>query len=204
MPSIDHWFSGAALFLAGSFLFTIAVGIIGIREMISDKIFLVFLFAAVNLGLLAWYTAAKQERDTAELRINITKIAGAAGANPNQSVQTLADEIIKRIAPISEGLETTKKKVEAIINPPREPNGVYIYGALSGHAYGIRQTSAKTVIIKQIQSPERMFEGEIFEVGPYQFRFLKADSISVITMPGGIGGATHTNVTAEVVGEIPK
>ena len=97
IPSAVYWFSGTALFLAGSFIFGVVVGLIGIREMISDRTFWSFLVVAVVLGLLAWYTAAKQERDSAELKDSINKIAGSANVDTGQSVSALADKIIEKL-----------------------------------------------------------------------------------------------------------
>jgi septal ring factor EnvC (AmiA/AmiB activator) len=82
MPSWENWFSGTALFLAGSFLFAISVGIIGIREMISDRTFLAFMFIALNLGLLAWYTAAKQESENTNLKTTLSRIAESIKPEP--------------------------------------------------------------------------------------------------------------------------
>jgi uncharacterized protein YdbL (DUF1318 family) len=132
LPAPDFWFTGTSLFLAGSFVFTIAVGLIGIREMISQRKFLVLMVFAVLLSGLAWRTAAKQEEDSAKqgtvidslngqlsnigasnkkqedelgnlavqnksLEETLAKIANAANLNPNQSAETLANEIIKRL-----------------------------------------------------------------------------------------------------------
>jgi hypothetical protein len=104
--------------LAGSFAFTIAVGLIGIRAMISDRIFVIFLFAAVNLSLLAWYSAARQEADSAELKDSIQKIADTAHVDPNQSVQVIADAIISRLEPLT-------KEVDRLAHPPRQQDGLY-------------------------------------------------------------------------------
>jgi uncharacterized protein YdbL (DUF1318 family) len=132
LPAADFWFTGTSLFLAGSFAFTIAVGLIGIKEMISQRKFMVLMVFAILLSGLAWRTAAKQEEDSAKqgtvidslngklsnirdsnkaqedqlgtlatqnknLQETLSKIANAANLNPNQSAETLANEIIKRL-----------------------------------------------------------------------------------------------------------
>jgi hypothetical protein len=64
IPAPHFWFSNAALFLAGSFAFTVLVGLIGIRQMISNRVFSILLVVAIALSALAWCTAAKQEEDS--------------------------------------------------------------------------------------------------------------------------------------------
>ena len=39
MPAPHYWVSGAALWVAGSFILTIILAVIGIRTMISNKLF---------------------------------------------------------------------------------------------------------------------------------------------------------------------
>ncbi len=68
IPAPDHWFSGPALYLAMSFIFVVTVALIGIKEMISGKLFCALIVAAAVLSVMAWYTAAKQEEANADLR----------------------------------------------------------------------------------------------------------------------------------------
>ncbi len=66
LPALENWFSGSAVFLAGSFVFTVVVGLIGIRTMVPDRLFIFLLFVALNLSLLAWYVAARQEENASK------------------------------------------------------------------------------------------------------------------------------------------
>ena len=114
-PPLSNWFSGTAIFLAGSFTFGVVVGLIGIRSMISDRVYWIFLVAAMVRGLLAWYTAAKQERDSAELKTQHRQNSRInRKVNPNQSAQALADDIIARLNPIKKEVEQTTQKVDRI------------------------------------------------------------------------------------------
>jgi hypothetical protein len=85
MPAVQYWFSGAALYLAGSFAFAIIVSLIGIRSMISQRSFYGLIFIAVVLSGLAWHTAAKQERDS---DLQGTKIEAL-----NNGLKTLTDTL---------------------------------------------------------------------------------------------------------------
>ncbi len=137
--------------------------------MISDRVFLVFLFAAVNLGLLAWYVAAKQEMESSELQQTIKKIASSANVNPNQSAQTLADEIIKRLEPLKEGLENTKKQVDKLANPPRVYDALYQDGAQVARVVGLAINDARTIISFQtVSSPRELDFNKEFEIQEYR------------------------------------
>ena len=76
MPSVSHWFSGPAPYLALSFVFAVVVSLIGIRDNISSKAFVALVVVVACLSLLAWYTAAKQEGENADLR---ERLIGGSG-----------------------------------------------------------------------------------------------------------------------------
>jgi hypothetical protein len=63
MPALHFWFSQATIYVAGAFVFMVVVGLIGIKDMVSRKIFYVFWVIAVILAAMAWGTAAKQDED---------------------------------------------------------------------------------------------------------------------------------------------
>ena len=64
MPPIGFWFTGTAVYFFISAAYAIAVSLIGIRPMMAPKVFYVLLVVAVVLSILAWRTAAIQERDS--------------------------------------------------------------------------------------------------------------------------------------------
>lgn len=66
MPPIEFWVTGTALYLFVSFVFVVAVALIGIKTMISGRLFTLLIGAAVVLAFFAWRTAAIQERDASE------------------------------------------------------------------------------------------------------------------------------------------
>jgi PBP1b-binding outer membrane lipoprotein LpoB len=113
-PAFHFWFTGTALFLAGSFIFTVIVALIGIREMVTHKQFAALILAALLLSGLAWRTAAKQEADSAaqdttaqQLQAQITGLKGQltkSGTSTDSrltGLETKADQeavLIKKIA----------------------------------------------------------------------------------------------------------
>jgi hypothetical protein len=101
IPALHFWFSGAAPFLAGSFAFTVAVGLIGIRQVISHRTFAFLLVVAIALSGLAWHTAAKQEEDSAteakhslDLEGNIGDLKGQL-STITQSNKTQEEQLAK-------------------------------------------------------------------------------------------------------------
>lgn len=86
MPAIHYWLSGASLFLAGSFILTIIVGLIAIRDLISNKFIVVLVIAALILMGIGWWSTAKQENASAELVDNIKQIVGVAQSEQSLSV----------------------------------------------------------------------------------------------------------------------
>jgi hypothetical protein len=89
MPAFQYWITGTSLFLAGSFVFTVAVGLIGIREMISHKAFMILMVFAVALSFLAWRTAAKQEEVSATQETHSRELENKIG-DLNSQLATIA------------------------------------------------------------------------------------------------------------------
>lgn len=113
MPSFSFWLSGAALFLAGSFAFTVVVGLIGIRELVQRRTFAAFVLVAIILSGLAWYTAAAQEQTSKALGDSLNSIADYAKISKTQSAQSLADAIIRRLAPMERQVNTLTATAKA-------------------------------------------------------------------------------------------
>ena len=202
MPPLTSWFSGTALFLGGSFAFTIAVGLIGIKEMISDRVFIIFLFVAVNLSLLAWFTAAKQAADSDILQASIQKIAGTAHIDPNQSAQALADEIIKRLAPLKEGLDSTKKEVDRLVNPPRDDNSFYQNNKMVGAAVNATiDREKKIVLFGVISAAQNLDTSSRFEFRDMILTFEKSGGVSEQAAMGVVTRRDYAQVTCRIVGE---
>lgn len=113
MPDLHYWFTGTSLYLATSFGFAIAVGLIGIREMVSRRLFYGFICVALVLSGFAWRTASKQESDAAaqeqessalrgklvDIQSAMGKIADALNVSKGQSAAALADQILAKIGP---------------------------------------------------------------------------------------------------------
>jgi hypothetical protein len=156
MPETHHWFTGAALFLAGSFAFAILVGLIGIKEMVSRKLFAILTAMAVILSGLAWYTAAKQEEQNAFVSANIKRIADTTNVNPNQSAQALADQIIGRISPMQKDLADAKEKLGKLT--VRQKDVLYQDGLPIARAAGLTQNIAKTSVDLDAISAERQID----------------------------------------------
>ncbi len=90
MPTLQYWFSGAAFYLAASFAFGIFVGLIGIKNMVSDKAFFFLIVIAVNITLFAWRTAALQEEQNAEFKNTLTRIAKKMNIGEDRVIQPAA------------------------------------------------------------------------------------------------------------------
>jgi hypothetical protein len=112
MPSLACWFSGTALFLAGSFAFGITVGLVGIRTAVSNKFFLFFGIIAVILTAFAWWTAANNEETSATqkrqlmaIRESVEKLAKTTDMrleDPNQILAAAAAKLLEQDKKISE------------------------------------------------------------------------------------------------------
>jgi hypothetical protein len=86
LPPIQYWFSGTALFLAGSFVIATAMGLIGIKNMISNTIAKGLMIAALALLAIGWWSAAKQEKQSDDLTKSIASIFGVAQSQQSLSV----------------------------------------------------------------------------------------------------------------------
>jgi len=106
MPSFACWFSGTAVFLAGSFAFGITVGLVGIRTAVSNRFLLFFGIIAVILTAFAWWTAADNEETSAAqkrqlmaIRESVEKLAKATNMrleDPNQILAAAAAKLLEQ------------------------------------------------------------------------------------------------------------
>lgn len=94
-------------------------------------------FAAVTVigvGLIVWSGfRGEQASNSIATGISImqrqlTRIASAANVNPNQSVNALADTIIAKFNNLQTEIDQTKTNVQALQNPPPNPNTLYQNG----------------------------------------------------------------------------
>ncbi|MDB5635258.1 MAG: hypothetical protein JWP51_166 [Bradyrhizobium sp.] len=115
MPAFHFWFSGAALFLAGSFGFAITVGLVGIRQMVSYRLFNILIAIAVLLSGLAWRTAAKQESDSdtqveqiGVLRKGLQALTDTLKLPEGLSIQETTSAIFKRMEATKNQLDESK------------------------------------------------------------------------------------------------
>lgn len=74
MPPLQYWFSGAALWLAGSFIITVILAVIGIREMISNKMVVFLIGVALLVMFIGWWTTAEQEEASAKREIKLDRL----------------------------------------------------------------------------------------------------------------------------------
>lgn len=63
MPALKYWFNASSLFITCSFIFSLAIGFIGIKPMISNKIFSAAIFCGAFLTLFGWFVTAKQTQE---------------------------------------------------------------------------------------------------------------------------------------------
>jgi hypothetical protein len=115
LPELQYWLSGTSLYLAGSFAFATVVGVAGLRDKISGKALVGCLVAAVCLSCFAWVTAARQEKDNADLKRNIIRIADNLNINSNLSAKYLADEILKRLPPKYPLTDAERERLAAVL-----------------------------------------------------------------------------------------
>ena len=129
LPELQYWFSGTSLFLAGSFAFATVVSVAGLRDKISGKRFVGCLIAAACLSCFAWVVAARQERDSANLKQNIVRIADSLNINSNLSAKYLADEILKRLPPKYPLTDAEREQLASVLaaTPVSERFAVDIY-----------------------------------------------------------------------------
>jgi hypothetical protein len=100
MPPLQYWFSGAALFLAGSFVLGVVLGLIGIKDAISHKVIALLFAASLALLFMGWKSAARQEQqsvkrdaDNDEMKRTVGDIAASMGITGYASVDDLKAKI---------------------------------------------------------------------------------------------------------------
>lgn len=81
MPPLGAWFSGTALFFAGSFAFGLTVGLTGIKQMMSKKIFALFEIIAIILTACAWWSAADSAATSTAQKSQIETLLTTQGTN---------------------------------------------------------------------------------------------------------------------------
>jgi hypothetical protein len=145
LPELHYWLSGTPLYLAGSFAFATIVGIAGLRDKISSKIFVCCLAVAACFSLLAWVTAARQEKESADLKYNLARIADSLKINSNASASFLADEILKRLPPKYPLTDTERERLAEVlaITPAQERFSVDVYWPQLNGTRGYADTFAK-------------------------------------------------------------
>lgn len=92
-----------------------------------------------------------------------------------------------------------KAELEKLLNPPRDPTGIYVAGQKIGIGRDAKLVNNRMEFLT-IETRVPLSIGDIFEFGAYRLRFVGAGNSSVASIPGGLGGATYSNTTADVVG----
>jgi hypothetical protein len=95
MPELQYWFTSNAFFLLGSFIIASILGLIGVRTMISKRWIVLLICASIVITIVGWWTAARQEKDSTELKL---AIGTAVKVDPNSSAQALAEELLRKLA----------------------------------------------------------------------------------------------------------
>lgn len=151
LPELQYWLSGTSLYLAGSFAFVTVVGVAGLRDKISGKALAGSLFAAACLSCFAWVTAARQEKDSADLKQNIFRIANSLSINSNLSAKYLAEEILKRLPPKFPLTDAERERLAAVLaaTPVSERFAVDIYWPQLNGTRAYADTFAKVLIANQ-------------------------------------------------------
>jgi hypothetical protein len=106
LPAFGFWFSGSALFTIGSFALFAVLGFVGIASMKENyrKWMISGYVVASILFVLGWWQTARQEEASANvtttlgtLQSTLKRIADSANLTANQSVASLANEIIAKL-----------------------------------------------------------------------------------------------------------
>jgi hypothetical protein len=129
LPEFQYWVTGTSLYLAGSFAFAIVVGVAGLRDKVSEKALVACLVVAACLSCFAWLTAARQEKDNADLKHNIVRIADGLNIDSSLSAKRLSDEILKRLPPRYPLTDAEGERLAAVLaaTPTAERFAVEIY-----------------------------------------------------------------------------
>lgn len=64
MPSFHYWISGAALWVAGSFILGVVLAAIGIKSLIPKKVFVILIGLSFLVMFIGWWTTAEQEKNS--------------------------------------------------------------------------------------------------------------------------------------------
>lgn len=98
----------------------------------------------------------------------MSKIAGAAELDPNQSVQSLADQVINKISSMQAKLNQTNSRVDALEHPPPDPNTIYQNGKNVGDVIrGTINTDAGTVTFTEIDNAGNVDFSRPIEIRSY-------------------------------------
>jgi hypothetical protein len=93
LSEIHYWFSGTPLFVAGSFILSICLGLIAIRDVLPPVARTLLWVLAVELMLFGWSQSAKQEKDNEGTSRIIPNIADAMGLKLGTPPTQLVDLI---------------------------------------------------------------------------------------------------------------
>jgi hypothetical protein len=226
LPPPHFWFTGAALFLAGSFAFTVLVGLIGIRQMISNRIFMVLLIVAAVLSALAWRTAAKQAEDEDAQQANAATLSGqlttitasnkkqeeqlAKVATQNSELQGILAKIAgaadvslnqsanEIAAAVIAKIEPLQKEVEALSKRPSDE--LYQDGLPLGKIVGLNLNADKTIASFQAIGTERLIDfGKEVELQGARLSCNSVGPTGFLRM-GITVQYTYSNVTCKVLG----
>jgi hypothetical protein len=87
LPEAEYWFSGAPLFVAGSFILAIVLALRAIRDMqspLATKILAVFAIVLMSLG---WWSTARQEKENAGLKLAVDRLLKGESEKPLADAQ---------------------------------------------------------------------------------------------------------------------
>lgn len=128
IPPFHDWISSSAFFLLGSFVVSIVLGLIGVKEMISKKLIIFLVGISLLVTTAGLWSTAKQQEDTDlqetkidDLSKNMKRIADAANLNPTpgQSAQDLANRVIAYLGELD-------KRITVVEHPPRDNQILYL------------------------------------------------------------------------------
>ena len=120
MPSPQYWVSGAALWIAGSFILSIIIAVIGIKEMVPSKLLVFLVGVAILLMFIGWWTTAEQEEaaarskiDNADMRSDIKQIKEAMGIKPSEAAEEVTPKGMVQVLEAQKAsvIEATKNNI---------------------------------------------------------------------------------------------